>query len=152
MDAEFRSNLVLPGDAHPEAEPNNDDIDVINVAKGSKLSGVPAHKGIISLGYNVLDDWDVRVIVNMASGQYFRGDESNQLRKVGGYAVVSLQSSYTYNDSLTAFLRIDNLLNRDYETFGILGDAEEVIEGADNPRFVSAAPPISVFAGVRYNF
>jgi len=47
------------------------------------------------------------------------------------------------------FGRIDNVFDRKYYTFGILGDADEIFPDFDNPRFVSPAQPRGAWVGLR---
>ena len=50
---------------------------------------------------------------------------------------------------------MDNLLDTNYETFGVLAEIEIELDeapGAADPRFVSPGAPRSAFAGVRFRF
>jgi outer membrane receptor protein involved in Fe transport len=97
------------------------------------------------------------------SGQYFYGDESNQLAPLPGYTVVNLHSRYEVTDNVELFVDVVNALNTNYDTFGILGDPtgigapgippNAVTNGPGvNNRFESPAPPIGAFGGVRIRF
>ena len=87
------------------------------------------------------------VIVN--SGQYLRSDEANLLPQIPGYAVFNLRAVYAFNERVSVFGRIDNLFDRKYYTFGILGDASRVFPDFEDPRFVSPAQPRAAWVGVR---
>ena len=55
------------------------------------------------------------------------------------------------------FAKIDNLLDEEFETFGLLGEEPgetqvPVIEEMTIPIFLGAAPPRAGFAGIRYRF
>ncbi len=68
---------------------------------------------------------------------------------------VTLGAGAVRTDRVVLFLRVDNLLDTKYETFGVLAEIEieldEVPDAAD-PRFVSPGAPRSAFAGVRFQF
>ena len=44
------------------------------------------------------------------------------------------------------------MFDTDYETFGLLGEADEIFAAFDDARFLGAAAPISGFIGLRINF
>ncbi len=53
-------------------------------------------------------------------------------------------------EHFTLFAKIDNLFDEDYETFGLFGEADEVLgDEFDDPRFLSPASPRSGWIGVR---
>ena len=86
-----------------------------------------------------------------------RGDESNQLDEVSGYATVGMRARYSINEKLEVFAKVDNLLDRDYESFGLLGEEPgelevPIIEDFTNPVFLGAGAPRAAFLGIRYNF
>jgi hypothetical protein len=51
------------------------------------------------------------------------------------------------------FVTVENLFDEEYETFGTFSPTDSVplseAPGATNPRILSPAPPVSIFAGVR---
>ena len=85
---------------------------------------------------------------------YVRGDESNQLGKLDGYATVNIRAKYEVNKTFQVFARVDNLFDQEYESFGLLGEPDEVpgFGGFTDNRFVGVGAPISGFVGVRATF
>jgi len=84
--------------------------------------------------------------------QTLRGDESNQLAPVDGYAVVNLRGAYPVNRHLERFARVANLFDTDSENLRLLGeDPSEVIPGLNNtsPRFLGVGAPRADWVGVR---
>jgi len=64
--------------------------------------------------------------------------------------VVDLRASLQVGRHVRVFLTIDNLLDARYETFGLFGDASEVLgERFDDPRFLTPSAPRAAFIGVR---
>ena len=98
-----------------------------------------------------------------ASSQYFDGDESNQMPALPSYAVLKMHSIYELTGRVEIFAHIVNLLNRQYATFGKLGDPTGIGASGVPPdantndprvdnRFLSPAPPFSVFGGLRVRY
>ncbi|HEY3638171.1 MAG TPA: TonB-dependent receptor [Rhizomicrobium sp.] len=154
--ATFESSLLLNSEQNPDADANGN----IQVRPGDTLPGIPAHRVKVGADYRVTPSWLVGADVMYESGQYFFGDESNQLGQLPGYTVVNLHSRYEVTDNVELFVDVVNAFNTDYNTFGILGDPtgigapgippNAVTNGPGvNNRFESPAPPISAFGGVR---
>jgi outer membrane receptor protein involved in Fe transport len=61
------------------------------------------------------------------SGQFLRGDEANLLDETDSYAIINLRGEYTFNKHLTVFAKVENLFDVEYETFGLLGEPEEIL-------------------------
>ncbi len=90
-----------------------------------------------------------------ASSRVFFGDEGNDQEPLEGYGVANLRSSYLIGQSAELFVRVDNLFNAEYATFGALAELEIELEEAPDatiPRFVSPGAPRSAFVGVRFLF
>jgi iron complex outermembrane receptor protein len=47
------------------------------------------------------------------------------------------------------FARVENVLDEDYATFGVLGDPGEVFEDFNDARFLGAGPPRGAWVGAR---
>lgn len=154
--ATFQSALLLPSAQNPGANANGD----IQVRPGDVLPGIPAHRVKLGADYRVTPCWLIGADITYESGQYFVGDESNQLATLPGFAVVDLHSRYQVTGNVELFVDVENALNASYATYGILGDPTGI--GAPgippnattngpgvNNRFESPAPPISAVGGIR---
>ena len=95
-----------------------------------------------------LPRWDVGVSVIARSSHPFRGDEANLIDSVDGYVTLAAQVSYQLLDPLQLFVKAQNLLDTEYETFGLLAEPDEVLEGASDPRFLGPGAPFGIWAGV----
>jgi hypothetical protein len=84
-----------------------------------------------------------------SSGQYLRSDETNHLRKTPGHAVFNLRAVYAFDEHFSIFGRIDNVFDREYSTFGVLGEPDEVFPDFEDPRFYGPAQPRATWVGVR---
>jgi len=159
VDATFESAFLLNSAQNTFADANGN----IQVEPGDVLPGIPKNRIKAGADYRVLPSWSVGGDVVYESSQFFRGDESNQMGPLSGYAVVNLHSKYDVTDNVELFVNIVNALNAKYATFGVLGDPTGVGApgippgavtngpGVDN-RFESPAPPLSAFGGVRIRF
>ena len=92
--------------------------------------------------------------MSYSSSQVLRGDESNQVDELDGYAVVNLRGQYRVNQHIELFARINNVFNKNYESFGLLGEEPSEVDvplfaDFDNPRFVGPGAPRAGFVGFK---
>jgi outer membrane receptor protein involved in Fe transport len=152
--ATFESALLLPGSAHPFAmSAGADDADdeasaVIAVEPGDRIPGLPAHAVRGDLEFEVLPGLTLGADAQGQSSQPFRGDEANLLDPVPGFVLLGAHASYQPLPQLTLHVHAQNLLDSDYETFGVIADPSEVLPGTSDPRFLSPGAPLGVWAGV----
>jgi outer membrane receptor protein involved in Fe transport len=149
--ATFESSLLLPGANHPDATATPEGA-VISVEPGDRIPGLPMHSARLGADVLPIARLSVGAWIALNSSQYLRGDEANLLRPLPGYVTLNARASYELSSRALVFVRADNLLNSRFETFGLLGDAAEVIPGADDPRYASPGPPRSVWAGLNVQF
>ncbi len=138
--------------------PNHDFADAegnISVEAGDRIPGIPRHQAKLGGSYRLNDRLAIAADLLYNSDQRLRGDESNQLDEVQGFAVMNLRASYRVSDSLVVFARINNLFDTEYESFGLLGeDPTEVIDfiSDDRPFFLGAGAPRAGWIGARFRF
>ena len=159
VDAVFDTDLFIPSPSNPFRDANGD----IHVRRGDQLPGIPRYRLKLGAEYRVLKGLVVGGELQALSGQYYRGDEANQLAPVPGYVVVGLHASYDVTSRLQLFVKVENLMNARYATFGLLGDPTEIGApgvpanvGPNGPsvddRFQSPAAPISAYGGIKLRF
>jgi outer membrane receptor protein involved in Fe transport len=146
--ATFEDALTLPGVNNPRARIDSRGRPVLDVQAGDHLPGMPANS--LKLGFTLIPLPGLRIgpQARYASSQYFRGDEANLLDPLGGYFVLDAHASYRVLPWLMLFVDAENLLDARYQTFGILGQASEVLPYAKDPRFVGIGAPLGVWGGV----
>jgi len=147
VSARFDTPIALSSPNHPGEEDGE-----IEVRAGSRIPGVPQHNlklnlagttGRLTLGGNLL----------ATSRQYLRGDEANLLSALDGFALVNLHARYALGRHVRLTARVTNLLDADYATFGLLGDADEVLgDDYEDPRFLSPGAPRAAWVGVQFGF
>ncbi|HEU5442705.1 MAG TPA: TonB-dependent receptor, partial [Steroidobacteraceae bacterium] len=132
----------------------------IQVAPGDRIPGIPRNLVKLRAQYTVR-----RLTVGLGiTGQtdiYARGDENNRDANgpVPGFILLNLDAQYRLSSRWRAFLRIDNMLDRRYYDFGLLGENE--LTGPGNTldttgaswrsaQFRTVGAPIGAWVGVEY--
>lgn len=157
IDATYQSPFV-------ENSPNNSSADAsgnIQVSPGDRIPGIPRHNFKLRADYAFTQTVSGGVNLVYASNQIARGDENNKDANgaVPGYTVVNLDGRWNVTDQLQFFAKVTNLFDRNYQTFGILG--ENFFRGpgftydlasAGPEQFRSPGAPRGIWVGVRYDF
>jgi outer membrane receptor protein involved in Fe transport len=158
VDATFRDAFVVNSPNHPLFGDDADDFegadlivgeDKLQVLPGNWLPGIARHQANLQLDFKASQQLRIGTDVNWRSGVYLRGDEINVLGRTGSFATVNLHGEYRLNEMVTLFARVENLLDAKYETFGLLGEPDEVFAEFEDPRFYGAGPPFGAWLGVR---
>lgn len=146
VDATFRDSFFVSSPNHPQAAANG----TIPVKSGDSIPGIPNH--------NLKFGTDITVIPNLTigwdavynSGQYLRGDEGNLLNQTGDFIVFNLRGEYRFSKYLSIFGKVDNLFDKEYETFGLLGNPAEVLgDSFNDPRFLGPGAKRGIWGGIR---
>jgi outer membrane receptor protein involved in Fe transport len=154
IDATFQSPFVESSPSNSSADENGS----IGVSPGNRIPAIPPHTFKARLDYDG-GQWSVGANVLYNSATYARGDENNQdvSGKVPSYAVVNLDARYTIMNGLELFARVNNVFDRRYANFAILGD--NVFTGpnrtfdpdnAIKEQFRGLGAPRGGWVGVRY--
>ncbi|MGS0743597.1 TonB-dependent receptor [Glaciimonas sp. GG7] len=119
IDATYQTAFVEHSASNSSANSNGD----ITVNSGNKLPGIPQNTFKLRLDYSATPVWNVGTNVVYRSNIFARGDENNQDSngKIPGYFMVNLDTTYSLTKQLQLFARVDNLFNKQYANFGVLG-------------------------------
>jgi iron complex outermembrane recepter protein len=148
VDATFESALTLLSPNNPAATDG-----VINVRPGDHLPLVPQHRFKAGAEYKPAPAWILGADLVVAGDQFLRGDEANQNPKIPAYWVVNAHASYDITDNVRLFALAQNLFDKRYETFGTFFEPGQIpFLGLRDPRTLTPAPPLGVFAGLRVKF
>lgn len=164
IDATFETPLILNSPNNSTAQPLScPSCSEIAVNPGDRLPGIPRHLLKLRAEYDVTAKASVGISLLAQSRQYARGDENNQDSNgpVPGFALWNIDGRYQIERSWEVFGRIDNVFDRRYETFGVLG--RNVFTGPDNTfdasgaswrseQFRAVGAPRGVWIGVAYRF
>ena len=106
--------LFSPNNPNALTDPNNDDVQFVNVKPGDHIPGIPANRFKAGVEYAVTDAWKVGGDLNVVGSQYLVHDDTNQSPKVPAYAVLNLHTSYQVTPNIEVFGLINNVLNQHY--------------------------------------
>jgi len=156
VDATFQNNFLVSSPTHPNRietiGADNEFSAVIPVKKGDRIPGIPQHSLKLGFVIPITKDFTVGTDGMFNSGQYLRGDEGNYMGQTEPYFVMNLNANYKVTKNLSAFVLVQNLFDSKYESFGVLGEANELpgFGGYSNPRFLGPGAPIGAWFGLRY--
>ena len=148
ISATFETDLTVSSPNHPEAKGGE-----IDVETGDRIPGVPQHnlKADITLAVTEALSFGTNILIN--SSQVFRGDEGNLIDQIPGYGIVNLRGRYTLWNNLSMFAKVNNLFDETYETFGLFGEADEVLgDDFEDSRFLSPGAPRAAWIGLEAIF
>jgi iron complex outermembrane recepter protein len=159
LKATFQSAFLEPSPANPFQDANGN----IQVNVGDELPLIPRNRVKLGADVLVLPHWSVGGTVSYIGPSFYRGDEADLNPELPGYTVASLRTSYQFGKHVQVFANIQNLFDRRYSTYGILGDptgvgapgvpaAGEFGDPEADPRFQSPAMPRASFGGVKISF
>ena len=145
LDATFRESFTVMSPNHPEAVAGE-----IAVESGDRLPLIPQQLLKAGLRFAATDALTFGADVMASSGAFFRGDEGNLLDELDAYSVLSVRAEYRLSERASVFVSVDNLLDEEYETFGLFGQADEVLGAEfDEPYFVGPGAPRAAWVGFR---
>ncbi len=147
----------------------------VNVRPGTPIAGVPSRTFKISADWHLNPALTLGLQVSSLSGQVLQGNEDGVIAeaeagataravnwRTRGYTLLNLKADWKFSDALTGYLRLNNVLDRRYETFGTVGTdlfpngkiiAPHAAPGeAATARFLAPGAPRALVAGVRYVF
>ena len=111
--------------------PNHDfagDDGEIGVQRGDRIPGIPEHQLKFLGNYELSEDLHIGLDISRNSSQFLRGDESNQMSEIDGYTVANLRLRYEITEDLDVYASVQNLFDRKFETFGLLGEEPGELE------------------------
>lgn len=154
IEATFEESFVVNSPNHPIFVEDPDAAVIagdgkLHVTSGDVIPGIPRHQANVGVDLLLGERFNLGADVAYRSGVYLRGDEANLLDKTDAYAIVNVRAGYRVGERVTLLARIENVLDEDYETFGLLGEPGEVFEDFTDPRFYGAGPPIGAWLGVK---
>jgi iron complex outermembrane receptor protein len=164
VDATYQSAITLFSPNNPNAltDPNNTDVQFVNVKPGDHIPGIPASRFKAGFEYAVTDAWKVGADLNFTGSQYLVHDDTNQSPKVPAYAVLNLHTSYQITPNIEVFGLINNVLNQQYYlggTFFQTGGFASTTAGVTNllasltdPRTFVPGMPLAAYAGLKVKF
>jgi iron complex outermembrane receptor protein len=148
LDATFQTPFTAPSANNPQANSYGQ----IPVVAGDHLPSIPAQVGKASISWIAPFGLALGATVIGNSGQYYRGDEANLLPQLPGYVLLNLRADTIFARWLSGFVKVDNVFNADYASFGVLGDATSVFPAYGDPRFQGPGEPRAFWAGLNVHY
>jgi len=95
----------------------------ITVRPGDRIPAIARHTARMRLGFEYGERTSVGANIVHASGSHARGDENNvdARGRIPGYTIVYLDAQIGMGGGWLLSAQIDNLFDRKYENFGLLG-------------------------------
>lgn len=174
VDATFRKSINLFSPNNPNSEGYGEDDDdndnnnnnndraaaagklkngEIRVHKGDHLPGIPDHQFKFGGAYRITPQWTVGGDAQIMSSQYYAGDESNQFKKLKGYAVFNANTSYQVTEQFRIFAGVTNVFDKKFDTFAGFFETDDIgFLGLTNPSTLTPARPRAFYAGLNFRF
>jgi len=140
--ATFRDNIELASPRTPGGAQQ--------VQNGNRLPLTPNHRVNTGLRYHLYKWLTISLNLTYVGDQFFRGDEANTQPKLDDYVVLNAGLDLHWR-RFAGFVKINNLTNNRYETFGTFAPNAK-LPGDPVEPFLTPAPPINVLVGASYRF
>ncbi|CAE6760927.1 TonB-dependent receptor [Paraburkholderia domus] len=153
--ATYQSSFVEQSASNSSADGQGN----ITMHSGDRIPGIPENTLKLRLDYAATAKWNVGANILYRSSIFARGDENNldSNGRIAGYAIVDLDTTYQVTKQLQLFTHVNNLFDKRYADFGILG--QNFFNGpghsfspdaVTNEQFLGMGAPRGVWVGLRY--
>jgi outer membrane receptor protein involved in Fe transport len=132
----------------------------MDITPGTRMAGIPLHKLKMHLDWSATEKWKLGTSMIASSSIVTQGNEDGNITegvsgnaKVKGYALFNLKTSYAVQKGFEVFGKIDNVFNRRYETYAMMGEnnlyssTEQTLS-----KFVAPGATRTYMAGLRLKF
>ena len=117
------------------------------------------HRFKASADYSMTKNWKIGADLVATSDQVFRGDEANQNARLAGYTRVDLRTSYDVMPGVQIYGLVQNLFDQRYGLSGTYFNLQSANSAGapsgvsfGDPRTITPAAPLAVYAGVSIRF
>jgi iron complex outermembrane recepter protein len=175
MAATFESSSRIINDANStngQTVGSNSAQAFVDVRSGDDIPGMPNHIVQANWNHKFTDKFDTTLSMVMHSSSYVRGNENNQHQprqaltgerydyigdgSIPGYAVFNLRANYRFSPGVNAFIKFDNIFDRNYSTAGALGRNPFNVSGNfqtntnswNNTTFIGPGAPRALWIGL----
>ena len=154
VDATYQFSGALSSPFNPFADANGN----IFVTSGNHIPGIPQNQAKFGLEYAFTPKLKFGGDVMIVGSQYYVGDDSNQNPQLPAYWVANIHGSYQITDHVQIFGMVNNLFDNHYATYGTFFNTGTSAQLATNtqftgdPRTITPAQPLSMYAGIKVTF
>ena len=137
----------------------------VAVKPGMRMAGIPQHTLKVGADWRLSPAWSLGGDARWQSGRVVLGNEDGRIEdggepvdvSLGAYTVVNLRASWQPRTGVELLLRVDNVFDRRYETYGALAetvfDADGSYSGIGRQAvFVAPGAPRAFYATLRLRF
>jgi outer membrane receptor protein involved in Fe transport len=121
----------------------------VAVSEGDRIPGIPQHIFKAALSVDLWKKASLGFDGIYGGDRYFRGDEANNNAQLSGYWVFNSTAEYKITKNFALFGKLNNVFDTNYNSFGVYGNAAEVLPGYNDGRFVSPGAPRAGWIGIR---
>ncbi|NKJ51292.1 TonB-dependent receptor [Burkholderia sp. SG-MS1] len=155
VNATYRSTWTESSGSNSSADGDGN----ITVHSGDRIPGIPQNMVKLRLDYAAMARWNIGANLTYRSNIFARGDENNQdvNGTVAGYFLIDLDTTFNVTKRFQVFGSIQNLLNKRYASFAILGQnffngPNHTFDpgGISNEQFLGLGAPRGFWVGLRY--
>ncbi|RQH01150.1 TonB-dependent receptor [Paraburkholderia dinghuensis] len=155
VDATYQSTFVSSSPSNSSADANGN----IVVRPGDRIPGIPANTVKVRLDYTPVSRVNFGANLTWRGSIFARGDENNQdvNGTIGSYFLIDLDATWNVTKQLLIFATVTNLLDKQYASFGVLGEnffngPGHTFDAANpvNEQFVGVGAPRGAWVGLRY--
>ena len=155
----LRAEYLTPFRMHSPNNSSRDAADEIAIGRGNKIPGIPSNAVKLFVEWSPVQPAALGLGWISFGRQYARGDENNQDAHgaLPGYSVVQAFARYRLDRQWELSLKVDNLFDRRYQSFGVLGrnfftgpGNSFNPSGASTEQFVAPGAPRAVWIALRY--
>jgi outer membrane receptor protein involved in Fe transport len=125
----------------------------VPVQKGTRMAGLPRHTFKINADWHVNGELVLGGALQATSNLAVLGNEDGARPwRIAGHGVLALHAGYRASEKWEWSVRVNNVANRRYESFGAV--ASDVFSSGrpQEARFVAPGAPRAVTAGLRISF
>ncbi|WP_426211929.1 TonB-dependent receptor [Massilia sp. TWP1-3-3] len=126
----------------------------VPVEQGTPLAGLPRHSVKLGAQWMLGESFTVGADAQVFSRMGVQGNEDGLLPGLGvaGYRLLSVRASWESAKHWELYARVDNLLNRRFASFGVVGRNLFGAAPDANTRFIAPGTPRMLRFGARYHY
>ena len=147
LDAYYTSHKPFTVDLAPLYRSTGDETYDIN---GNQLPRTPHHKIDLIVNYKFIPKWNL--MTELYAQSHYYADETNFVT-MPGYAKVNLRVDYNHNKNLNFFVKVDNVLDKQYyRTVYLFSDKSGDGKLDSEDASITVDPGRAVYVGFKYRF
>lgn len=138
----------------------------VTISPGTRMAGLPRHTAKIGADWTLAPGLSVGADMQLVSARGVQGNEDGLLEdgatethrlRIPGHGLLHLRAQWQATPALTVVARMQNALDRRYETYGALAETSFDAQGRftgneEDALFVAPGAPRSLWLGLRLKF